>query len=253
MSESLNSQRVVIVTGGGSGIGAAISRAFVAQSDVVVVLQRSECQIEGTNHISCDLAQLESIEEVVTQVIKKFGVIDVLINNAGVMLQANTAEMSLQEWQQSIDINLTAPFLLIKHCLPYLAKSTQSGGGSIVNISSIESLGANPQHAAYCASKAGLNGLTRAVAVDYGTQQVRCNAIAPGWVDSEFNEAFIQHQADPGGFKQNLKNIHPIGRIGQAEDVAELAIWLSSDKASFITGQVWTVDGGRMTQLSLPG
>ena len=138
--------------------------------------------------------------------------------------------------------------MLTKHALPHLKKT----GGSIVNISSIEGLGATPMHAAYCASKAGLNGLTRAIAVDAGPSGVRCNAVAPGWIDSDFNEAFVQNRENSEQFRQNLAGIHPLRRIGAAQDVAELVYWLSSSAAGFVTGQVWTVDGGRMTQLSLP-
>ena len=110
-----------------------------------------------------------------------------LINNAGVMLEDTVEEMSLQDWNRTLHINLTAPFLLIKHATPHL-----KGNGAIVNVGSIEGLGSNPQHAAYCASKAGLHALTRAVAVDAGPQGIRCNAIAPGWIDTELNEEFIE-------------------------------------------------------------
>ena len=149
---------------------------------------------------------------------------------------------------ETLQVNLTVPFMLIKHALPHL----KAGRGSIVNIGSIEGLGSNPRHPAYCASKGGLHALTRAIAVDHGPDGVRCNAIAPGWIDTDLNTAFIESLGDPKVFKASLGKIHPVGRTGSPEEVAGLAAWLCSDEAGFVTGQVWTVDGGRTSQLSLP-
>jgi NAD(P)-dependent dehydrogenase (short-subunit alcohol dehydrogenase family) len=135
-----------------------------------------------------------------------------------------------------------------KTTLPHL-RTTR---GAIVNIGSIEGIGANPAHAAYCASKAGLHGLTRAVAVDHGAEGIRCNAVAPGWIDTDLNEDFIENMPDPIAFRRDIGRIHPIGRTGKPEEVAALVAWLASEEAGFVTGQIWTVDGGRMAKLSLP-
>ena len=124
--------------------------------------------------------------------------------------------------------------------------------GAIVNVGSIEGLGNNPRHPAYGASKAGLHGLTRAVAVDHGLDGIRCNAVAPGWIDTPLNEDFIASLPDPETFHNKIGGIHPLGRTGKPKEVAELICWLVSDAASFVTGQVWTIDGGRMSKLSLP-
>ena len=156
--------------------------------------------------------------------------------------------MDEADWAATMQVNLTAPYLLTKAALPHLIKT----GGSIVNIGSIEGLGSNPRHPAYCASKAGLHGLTRAIAVDHGPEGVRCNAVAPGWIDTNLNVDFIESLGDPAAFREQIGGIHPVGRTGKPEEVGALVAWLCSEEAGFVTGQIWTVDGGRMAQLSLP-
>ena len=171
-----------------------------------------------------------------------------MVNNAGIMREGNAEETSETDWFEQLQINLTTPFLLIKHALPLLKVRK----GSVVNVGSIEGLGSNPRHPAYCASKGGLHALTRAVAVDHGPEGVRCNAVAPGWINTELNEEFIKSLSDPKVFKNKIGEIHPLKRSGEPSEVAELIVWLASEKASFLTGQVLTVDGGRTAKLSLP-
>lgn len=144
-----------------------------------------------------------------------------------------------------IAVNLAAPFLLIKAALPHL----RAVRGAIVNIGSIEGIGCNPQHAAYSATKAGL---TRAIAVDHGAEGIRCNAVAPGWIDTDLAKAYIEGMPDPAAFRANIGRIRPVGRTGKPEDVAALVAWLASEEAGFVAGQVFTTDGGRMVKLSLP-
>jgi len=240
------SGKVALVTGGRSGIGLACAERLAADGARVFTAQRNPADRFET--IAADFDDPTSPETVLTELIEKTGRLDVLVNNAGMMEEGTVEETSLEMWQQTLTVNLTAPFLLIKHAMPHLRKN----GGAIVNIGSIEGLGSNPRHPAYCASKAGLHGLTRAVAIDHGADGIRCNAVAPGWIDTDLNEAFIDSMPNPKAFREKIGSIHPASRTGKPADVAALVAWLASPDAAFVTGQVWTIDGGRMAKLSLP-
>ena len=238
--------KVALVTGGRSGIGAAIARALAEAGARVFTAQRgADAAHEG---IAADLLDPDAPARVVAEVVGRAGRLDILVNNAGLMREGTALEGPERDWAETLQVNLTAPFLLIRAALPDLIATK----GAIVNIGSIEGLGANPRHAAYAASKGGLHALTRAIAVDHGPDGVRCNAIAPGWIDTELNEDFIDSFDDPEGFRARIGGVHPLRRTGTPEEVAGRARWLVSDEAGFVTGQVWTVDGGRMSQLSLP-
>ncbi|WP_264214064.1 SDR family NAD(P)-dependent oxidoreductase [Leisingera thetidis] len=238
--------KVALVTGGRSGIGQAIARRLRDEGARVFTAQRGpDAEFEG---LPADFTDPDSPAEVVAEVISRAGGIDVLVNNAGMMQEVRVEDMSLADWQRTLTVNLTAPFLMIQAALPHLRRTK----GSIVNTGSIEGLGSNPGHAAYCAAKAGLHGLTRAVAVDHGPEGIRCNAVAPGWIDTELNLDFIEAMPDPAAFRRGIARIHPVARTGKPEDVAALVAFLASEDAGFITGQIYTVDGGRMAKLSLP-
>ncbi|NKX63747.1 SDR family oxidoreductase [Labrenzia sp. 5N] len=238
--------KIALVTGGRSGIGRAIARRLQNEGARVFTAQRGEdTEFE---YVQADFADMEAPARIIEDVVTKGGRLDVLVNNAGLMQEAAIEDMSLADWQHSLAVNLTAPFLMIKHALPHLRQTR----GSIVNVGSIEGIGCNPLHAAYSASKAGLHGLTRAVAVDHGKDGVRCNAVAPGWIDTEFNLEFIKATPDPDAFRRDIGKIHPAGRTGKPEEVAALVAFLAAEESGFVTGQVYTVDGGRMTRLSLP-
>ena len=237
--------KVVLITGGRSGIGLACARRFENEGARVLTAQRGEA--EDFETINCDLADPDEPSRVIDEVIARAGRLDVLVNNAGIMHEGSVEEMPIDLWQETLAVNLTAPFLLTKHAVPHLR-----GGGAIINIGSIEGLGSNPTHPAYCASKAGLHGLTRAVAVDHGKDGIRCNAVAPGWIDTELNVELIESMDDPEAFRLQIGDLHPVGRTGEPGEVAALVLWLASSEASFVTGQIYTVDGGRMAKLPLP-
>lgn len=241
-------QKTALITGASSGIGEAIARRFAAEGYRVLSAQRRPAPVGES--LSADLLQPGAAQAVMAQVRALTDRLDVVVNNAGLMLEGTAEESSEADWQAQMDLNLSLPFLLIREALPLLR---QSGGGAIVNIGSVEGLAANPRHPAYAASKAGLHGLTRAIAVDEGPRGVRCNAVAPGWIDTPLNLDFIDSlTGDTAAFHAGLKDIHPVGRTGRPEEVADLVYWLCSDQAGFMTGQVLTLDGGRTAKLSLP-
>jgi meso-butanediol dehydrogenase/(S,S)-butanediol dehydrogenase/diacetyl reductase len=240
-------QKVALVTGASSGIGEAIARRFAAQSYRVLTAQRRPSPVGET--IALSLLDADAADRVSAEVVARAGRLDVLVNNAGVMLEGTVQESSLADWDTQMQLNLTVPFTLSRALMPLLHTSQ----GNIVNIGSVEASASNPRHPAYSASKAGLNGLTRAIAVDEGPKGVRCNAVAPGWIDTPLNSDFINAlTGDTAAFHQGLKAIHPVGRTGRPEEVANLVYWLASEDAGFMTGQIMTIDGGRTAKLSLP-
>src|SRR5699024_1421839 len=151
--------------------------------------------------IEVDLGDPENISRGVDEAAEAFGRIDVVVNNAGMMFERSLSEIQVSEWQFMAAVNLQAPLFVVQAALPHLQKV---GGGSIINIGSIEGSGANPNHAAYCATKAGIHGMTRALAVDLGADGIRCNAIAPGWIDSDLSEEYLNTNADPTAARETL-------------------------------------------------
>ena len=237
--------KVALVTGASSGMGQATAALLAQGGARVFTAQRGTSQHEA---IVADFTNPQAPEAVIADITNRAGRLDILINNAGVMREGTVEDMPETDWHMQLQVNLTAPFLLARHAMALL----KNGGGAIVNVGSIEGLGSNPRHPAYCASKAGLHGLTRAMAVDHGPDGVRCNAVAPGWIDTELNEGFIKSMPDPAAFRTQIGGIHPARRTGSPDEVARLICWLVSDEASFVTGQIYTIDGGRTAQLSLP-
>jgi len=245
--------KVIVVTGGGQGIGLGISQVLLDAGARLLIVQRSPLAAELTSRsaewIEADLASADSYASIANAIGRKHARVDALVNNAGFMFEKTLEQMQLEDWNRMLAVNLTAPAFLSRALLPLMRAA---GGGSIVNIGSIEGLAANPQHAAYCASKGGVHALTKAMAVDLGSDSIRVNAIAPGWIRSDLSDDYINAQKDPQTAWEGLYKMHPAGRVGEPQDVGRLAAYLASDASSFITGQVMVIDGGRTSKLPLP-
>lgn len=248
------SGKIALVTGGGRGIGRGIVDRFLAEGAKVAVVQRKPVDRElqdnpDVRHVGADLQDVSSITTTVETVVAEFGGIDVLVNNAGVMFEAGIDDITPQQWDLMMAVNLRAPLFLTQAVLPQLRAR---GGGSIINIGSIEGLGANPEHTAYSATKGGVHGMTRAMAVDLGEDNIRCNAIAPGWIATELSETYLDSKPDPAAARAALQTVHPLGRVGKPTDIGDLAVFLAGDRSSFLTGEVLVVDGGRTAKLPTP-
>lgn len=245
--------KIALITGGGQGIGLGISRAMLEAGATVLIVQRSPLPDElmksdRVSWVQADLADTQSFAKIAGALEPLGDQLDILVNNAGIMFEKSLDAMTLEEWQAMLAVNLTAPVFLSKALLPKMRKN----GGSIINIGSIEGLAANPEHAAYCSSKAAIHGLSKAMAVDLGVDRIRVNAIAPGWIRSSLSDDYINAQQDPEAAWEGLYKMHPIGRIGEPADVGKLAVFLGGDDSEFITGQIIVIDGGRTSKLPLP-
>ncbi len=240
--------RCAVVTGGAQGIGLAICRRLIKAGASVVAGDLQRPLHEGVAWKSLDVADENSIVRFASAVSSEGGV-DILVNNAGIMFEKSLAEQSAADWDRMMSINLRGPFLMAKHLVPMM---TARGGGAIVNIGSVEGMACNPNHAAYAASKAGIHGLTVALAVDLGPHGIRCNAVAPGWIDTDLNKAYVEAHPDRDLVTAELARLHPVGHIGDPADVGDVVAWLAGDEARFVTGQVIAIDGGRRSKLPLP-
>lgn len=237
--------KVAIVTGASRGIGWAIARRLAQEGASIVACARNpenaQTITKNLAHpvdlltLSVDVSKPEQVEEMVQKTLDKWGQIHILINNAGITRDGLLVRMSLQDWQEVIGVNLTGAFL----CCKAVSKNMiQQRSGVILNITSIIGLTGNAGQANYAASKAGLVGLTKSLAKELASRSIRVNAVAPGFIETEMT----------GGMDQKAKEAAlgqiPMGYFGKAEDVADAALFLVSDQARYITGQVLQVDGG---------
>jgi NAD(P)-dependent dehydrogenase (short-subunit alcohol dehydrogenase family) len=240
--------KIVIVTGGATGIGRAASVLFAGEGAQVIVADINPEKGQETLAIirdnggqatffQLDVSDENQIVALTQKADESFGGVDVLFNNAGVGLSKTATDTTSTEWDKLLGINLKACFLFCKYTIPLMQKR---GGGSIVINASANGVMAEPGIAAYCASKGGLIALTRSLALDYAKYNIRVNCINAGYIDTPINTEFF---ATPGSWEFAAK-LHPIGRVGQPEEVAKAALFLASNDASFITGTSLAVDGG---------
>jgi meso-butanediol dehydrogenase/(S,S)-butanediol dehydrogenase/diacetyl reductase len=243
-------RRVVIVTGGSQNIGSAIVERFQQDGAKVVCADLNPSNRDDVDFIQTDISQESSVIELMAKVKQQYGHLDVLVNNAGICIEEKLQDTTVEQWDKVMNINVRGVFLTTKHAFELMRQSKCSP--AIVNISSIEGLGANPLHSVYAASKAAVAGFTHNTALEYGPHGIRCNAVAPGWINTPFNEQLLDQYPDREQVEAQIKSLHPIGRLGVGEDVANTVFWLASTQSSFITGQEFVCDGGRLAKLPLP-
>lgn len=236
--------KTALITGGSRGIGEAVVRAFVLQgAKVVFTYQSSEqraCNLvnelgaENVKAIQCDGTQSEDVLNAVKVAHEFLGRIDILVNNAGITKDNLLLKMSETEWDDVIDTNLKSVFLFSKSVVRYMLRT----GGAIVNVSSVMGINGNPGQANYAASKSGIIGFSKSVAHEYGSRNIRCNVIAPGWIQTEMTDNLQE------SVRNEFEKTVSLQRVGQACEVAQTAVFLASGMSSYITGQVIQVCGG---------
>ena len=246
--------KVAFVTGAANGIGRATALAFAREGANVVVADISEQGNQETARtieelgrraiaVKCDVRRAEDVKAALDKTIEIFGRLDFAFNNAGVEQKiATTADLTEEEWDRIVNINLRGVFLCLKHEIPLMQKL---GGGAIVNTSSGAGVKGFKGQAAYVAAKHGVVGLTKAAALDYAAQNIRINAVCPGIIDTPMMDRFSG--GTPEG-RQQVISQEPIGRMGQPEEIANAVVWLCSEAAAFVVGHAMVIDGGQTVQ-----
>ena len=246
------SNKVTLITGGGSGIGRSTALLFAAEGAAVVIADLNEAAgREVEQQISAqggralfapaDVTRDQDCRRVAELALRNFGAIHVLFNNAGIIRRASVVELSEEDWDRVMNVNVKSMFLLCRQVIPLMA---QSRGGSIINMASGWGLSGGPRAAAYCASKGAVVLLTKAMAVDHGPQNIRVNCICPGDTDTAMLRSEAQQLGEAAGRFLAEAARRPLGRLGRPEEIAQAALYLASDSSSFVTGTALVVDGG---------
>jgi NAD(P)-dependent dehydrogenase (short-subunit alcohol dehydrogenase family) len=246
------SGKVAFITGGGTGIGRACALALAREGADVAIVGRRRAPLEAVAGeitaaggkalaVTCDVTSGSSVENALSQAEQQLGRLDTIVNNAGAVVVATVEHTSDDEWNQVLAANLTGTFFVSRAALAPLRRS---GGGAIVNIGSVLGLVARKDRAAYCAAKAGVCGLTRAMALDHAHEKIRVNCICPTIVETELGMQSVRRTGNAKAEIQKRIAEIPLGRLGKPEDVAMMAVYLASDEASWITGASFPLDGG---------
>ena len=200
----------------------------------------------GFETIAMDVTSEDAVRKAMDDIGTRHGKIDILVNAAGIEIEKTIEDTSLEEWNRIFAINVTGMFLTSKYALPLIRKA---GAGSIINFGSYDGFIADPGLAAYCATKGAVHALTRAMACDYGPENIRVNAICPGYIDTPMLQSFFGDSGNVETLEQAIRDVHPMRRYGTPEDVAGLVNWLAGDEARYASGQLWVLDGGLTAQV----
>lgn len=244
--------KVALVTGAAMGIGRSTALLLAKEGARVVLADIDEQQGNETSRMieeaggevffaRTDVSKSEDVEAAINTAVDTFGSINVLHNNAAIALGATVVDTTDELWNQVLDVNLGGIYRGCKYAIPHM---TQNGGGSIINSSSVQALRGFAGWAAYAAAKGGIISLTQQVALEYAKHNIRVNCIAPGTIMTPMNERLFEEAEDPEALIETWNRMHPIGRFGQPEEVAEVVLFLASDASSFVTGHCLVVDGG---------
>jgi NAD(P)-dependent dehydrogenase (short-subunit alcohol dehydrogenase family) len=247
--------KVAVVTGGASGIGRATTQLLAQEGASVVIADidgRADDVASGIEHeggraafVRADVTSWDEMERLIATAVDRFGRLDVMVNNAAVAIAGSAGEMPEEDWNRVLDVNLSGVWRGMRLAIP---RMLETGGGSIVNVSSVQSVVGFDGWAGYAASKGGINALTQQAAVEYAPLGIRVNAIIPGTILTEMNERILAGHPDPDALMAEWTRMHPIGRIGQPDEVARAIVYLASDEASFVTGMLLRVDGGMVVK-----
>ncbi len=244
--------KVALITGGGTGIGQACARLFAREGAKVAICGRRRDLLEATAKeiraaagealaIACDVTKAGDVERAVQETVARNGWLNVLVNNAGTMSVTTAEQITEEEWDRLMEVNLKGPWLVSRTVLPEFRKA---GGGAIVNIGSVLGLVAMKSRTAYCASKGGVTMLTKAMALDHAHEKIRVNCICPSVVETEMVSSIFERAPDPEALRQTRIGQIPMGRLGKPEDVAQMAVFLASEESAWVTGAAIALDGG---------
>lgn len=246
--------KVCVITGGGSGIGRATALLFAQEGARLVVADKrnaqavaAECANTGAQAmaVEADVAVAADVRRMIEAAVKRFRRLDVLVNNAGYGITGSVVETGEEAWDALMAVNVRGVFLCSKYAIPVMKRS---GGGTIVNTASIVAAVGIANRAAYCASKGAVAALTRAIAIDHVGDGIRCNAIAPGTIDTPYFSDILKSSADPAATRKALAARQLLGRLGTPEEIAAGILFLASDESRFATGTILTLDGGMTAQ-----
>lgn len=236
--------KTVVITGAGKGIGAACAKLFFDAGANVALLDKNDAgsNVDDERWFTqlCDVSKEQNIVDASTKIFERFGSVHYLVNNAGIQRYGSVTETTADEWDEVMNVNLKSSFLCAKYFIPYMLKS---GKGVVINVASVQSFVSQKNVAAYTTAKTAILGLTRSIAIDYAPN-IRCVAVCPGTIDTPMLRDAIALSPNPEEVMRECIDMHPIGRIGTAEEVAEVIKFMCDDKAGFITGQYIRVDGG---------